>query len=59
MLDMGIPKNKKRIQITVPKEKYKELKDIAKKNNVTISDLLTSASDYIPDRIVKTIPIKK
>ena len=45
-------KPKKRIQITIPVARYKELKDIADYQDTTISKLLISASDTILSRQV-------
>lgn len=44
---MSIKESKKRVQITIPKEKYKELKKLAIDRETTISDLLMEASGVV------------
>lgn len=54
---MTILKDKKRVALTLPIEKYKELKIKAIKAGLSLSDLMSiSASEY---SITSTIPSKK
>ena len=44
-VSMSIDKDKKRIQITIPKQRYIELKHMAIDQGTTVSDLLIAASE--------------